>query len=470
MIRHALSTDALLAAAEAVRRLTGLVFPESRRAALGRAVVTAMDHAGAASPEEYLARLAAEPGLLDALAAEITVGESYFFRDPAQLAHVVEELVARAASCRGRQLRVWSAGCATGEEPYSLAIALQRLGLLPCVHILGTDLSRTALARARRGRYSRWSLRGVADEVVSRYFRCTPEGYDLLPEIREAVEFHHLNLAEHTYPSLANGAWGMDVILCRNVLIYFDAETTTLVVRRLLRSLGEDGRLVLGASDPVIAERAPCEAVVTMAGLVYRRTGLGAAPSPAWARPATGESPLLSRLDVAPGPSRVGASELTAPALPAAMPALDAAPTDPTDPDSAVAAAVVQVRTLANAGRLAEAGTACAAALDRHRLSAELLYLHAILLSEAGRTHQSIAAARQALYLDRGLVVAHLALGAALARVGEVRQARRAFRSAERLASALPADAVVQASDGEPAGRLVEMVRVELRLLGETAA
>lgn len=131
---------------------------------------------------------------------------------------------------------------------------------------------------------------------------------------------------------------------------------------------------------------------------------------------------------------------------------------------------IVLVRALANRGDLDGAGRACAAALDRHRTSAELTYLHTVLLAEAGQYADAATAARRALYLDRGLVVAHLALGGALARLGDTDGARRAFRNAERLLAAMPPGALVPASDGEPAGRLVEMARVQLRLLSEAAA
>src|SRR5690606_655500 len=89
--------------------------------------------------------------------------------------------------------------------------------------------------------------------------------------IRQHVDFRYLNLAEDSFPSLATGIWGMDVILCRNVLIYFDADTVERVARRLLASLSEDGWLLLGGSDPPISEIMECDVVVTDAGLVYRR-------------------------------------------------------------------------------------------------------------------------------------------------------------------------------------------------------
>ena len=131
---------------------------------------------------------------------------------------------------------------------------------------------------------------------------------------------------------------------------------------------------------------------------------------------------------------------------------------------------VLLVRALANRGDLNGAGRACARALDRHRASAELIYLHAVLLAEAGHPSDAAAAARRALYLDRGLIVAHLALGGALARMGDADGADRAMRNAERLLAPMPPGDRVPAADGECAGRLAEMARVQRELLRGVAA
>jgi chemotaxis protein methyltransferase CheR len=128
------------------------------------------------------------------------------------------------------------------------------------------------------------------------------------------------------------------------------------------------------------------------------------------------------------------------------------------------------VRALANRGELKAAGQACAAALDSHRTSAELTYLHAVLLSEAGHPGEAAEAARRALYLDRGLVVAHMTLGGVLARLGDADGARRALRNAQRLLADMAPEQIVPASDQESAGRLAEMARLQLQLLSGAAA
>jgi chemotaxis protein methyltransferase CheR len=125
----------------------------------------------------------------------------------------------------------------------------------------------------------------------------------------------------------------------------------------------------------------------------------------------------------------------------------------------------VLVRALANQGRVADAGEVCAQALDRHSTSGELRYLLSLVLAEDGRHREAVVAARQALYLEPTLVVGHLVLGNSLARLGDHRGARLAFRNADRLLAKLEPDATVPASDGEPAGRLAQLVRMRLHLL-----
>ncbi|HEV8509775.1 MAG TPA: protein-glutamate O-methyltransferase CheR [Gemmatimonadales bacterium] len=465
-----------------MRWRTGLVFSETRRSTFAVGFAKAMRRAGLADPAMYLGRIDVDPELLDDLVGEITVGETYFFREPAQFAVIRDEILPalRSAHSPDRPLRIWSAGCASGEEAYSLAILVRELGPDWNAHIVGTDLSRAALAKASHGRYVRWSLRGVSPEVVQAYFTQLDNRFELVPAVRAAVDFRYLNLADDTYPSLSTGVWGMDLIVCRNVLIYFDAETIARVARRLIDSLSENGWLFLGASDPMLADLGPCDVVMTSAGLAYRRaTAARVLPVTAAPRPA---EPLALPMTELPPPLPAQDMEQSERAADDAEAAVRCYATR--DYAGAVEHAervvrrngseatpwIVLIRAHANRGDLAAAGRVCAAALERHANAAELHYLHAVLLSEADRGADAAAAARRALYLDRGLVVAHLSLGGALARLSDTDGARRAFRNAERLLVGMPPAAVVPASDGEPAGRLVEMARVQLRLLGEAAA
>jgi chemotaxis protein methyltransferase CheR len=258
----------------------------------------------------------------------------------------------------------------------------------------------------------------------------------------------------------------MDLILCRNVLIYFDADTVAAVAHRLLASLSEDGWLFLGASDPPLTDLVPCTVVQTGNGVAYRRAGH-----------------VAPRRKAPPPPPEVAPPSFVEPA-PALPDELQADVPDILPPPSAIRGEAVhapgeregergdderwalRVRALADEGRLEEAGRLCAGGLDRHRLSGELAILHSLLLAEAGRAGEAAAAARRALYLDRGLVMAHLAQARALARLDDQAGARRSLENARRLLAALPADAIVPASGGERAGHLIGAVRVQLRLYG----
>jgi chemotaxis protein methyltransferase CheR len=437
-----LPPEAVDAAADEVRRLTGLTFQPSRRADFAGALAHAMRRAGERSTESYLERVRQDSALQDDLIAEITVGETYFFRDPNQL-RVVRELALERYP-RDRHLRIWSAGCASGEEPYTLAMMVRDAGHLGST-IVGTDLSRVALSRAQRAQYTHWSLRGVPEETIRGHFELDGKLARPIEPIREAVEFRYLNLAEDTYPSLTTGIWHMDIILCRNVLIYLDEGTVARVAARLLDSLSPDGWLFLGGADPLLGNLVSCEVVTTPAGLAYRRKGARASlPAPLRA--------------VTPLP----ASDASEPVVVPLPPPASAAPS-PQAP-SRKAEWLQQVRSHANRGEIELAARLCDRALERTRDSAELHYLHAVLLAEAGHHEAAAQAARRALYIDRELAVAHLALGNSLARLGDLRGARMALGNAHRLLHALPPEEIVPASDGEIAGRLAAMTRVQLRL------
>ncbi len=499
----ALSAEYLAAAEALVRRLTGLVFGEARRSTLAAGLAAALRRARTHDPDLYLARLTTDPTLLDDLVAEITVSETYFFRDPLQFAVIREKILPALLSGRShhRPLRVWSAGCASGEEAYSLAILLRILGPDGDAHILGTDLARAALARARRGCYTRWSFRGVSDHMMGTYFTPVDGHFELASAVRASVEFRYLNLAEDTYPSLTSSVWGMDLILCRNVLIYFDPDTIARVARRLIDSLSQDGWLVLGASDPCLAGLVPCDVVVTDGGLAYRRSGVAgvtvaaltppsgsefadeeqSADTPASNAPAllVGAPPCASAeaaedndgaSDDNNGASNDAEAAIRCYAAREYARAIALADRAVRRDGSKVTAWTVLVRALANRGDREAAERSCLAALERHGDVAELAYLQAVLLSEAERYAEAATAARRALYLDRTLAVAHLALGDALARLGLVEGARRAFGNAERQLISLAPGAIVPASDGESAGRLASMTQMQLKLLAPPAA
>jgi chemotaxis protein methyltransferase CheR len=183
--------------------------------------------------------------LIDAL----LVHETYFFRELPPLIELVDHHLSAICQRRGRA-RVWSAACATGEEPYTLAMLLDERGLLERVEILGTDLSASVLDRAASGRHSRRALReGHPAELARRYLDIQPDHVTVAPHIRSAVEFARVNLLDEA----AISALGQfDAILCRNVLIYFGDERIAAVVEHLAGALAPDGLLAVGVSESLL--------------------------------------------------------------------------------------------------------------------------------------------------------------------------------------------------------------------------
>jgi chemotaxis protein methyltransferase CheR len=468
--------------ADILRKRAGLVFQTLRRPAVETAARHVMDRIGIKAPESFVPLVAQTGAVFDDLMAEVTIGETYFFREPGHFALLRDRILPefRKHATPERRFRAWSAAASTGEEPYSIAIALREQGV--AADVLGTDISRARLGAARRATYRAWSFRGVPPATIERYFKEHGESFTLAPELRRDVDFRYLNLASDCYPSMSSGVWGMDVIFCRNVLIYFDRDTIAHVAESLLASIADDGWILLGATDPPLSDYVRCEVVQTKVGLAYRKkqTPVGR-PTPV-ARVEI--QPQLPPIPAESPPPRTHSEPLRpavqsptrAPQPPAPEPLQPAGPVSGIAPaltstvsDSATQAAA-RVRELANAGRLEEAGRECAAALDIHREAAELHYLHAVLVAQARQFAEGARAARRALYLDRSMIVAHAALGTALAKSGDAAGARRAFNNALRLLSAMDPDAIVPFSGGEPAGRLLEMTRMQSRLVRGDAA
>lgn len=245
----------------------GLDFTASRQRDLVRglqAVFREMGRkGGGVDPVACARQLLSEPHLsreqLDALAIHLTVGETYFFRTRAlfeTLENSVLPRLARQAEREGRPLRLWSAGCSSGEEPFSLAIVLDRLGLLKGAveeagrPVLGSDINPLFLAKAKLGIYSDWSFRDTPPWLIQEYFEPAGQGrYAVVPRIRRAVRFITLNLVRDAYPDLASGTAGVDLILCRHVLMYFHKAAADEVVRRLRLSLREGGCLIVSPAE-----------------------------------------------------------------------------------------------------------------------------------------------------------------------------------------------------------------------------
>ena len=444
---------------ELTRRLaerTGLAFTATRRAWAEEGIRRAMTRTGMEDPSAFLRHVEDHPvsPAMDDLIAEMTVGETYFFREPAQFQFLRETVLPeiRVRKGDGHRLRAWSAGCASGEEAYSLAIVLREEWPPGQTHLLATDISRVALAKMAEASYPDWSLRGEGASVARLYLHRQGRRSEVVEPIRRLVEPKCLNLMTDDYPSPASGAWEMDLIFCRNVLIYLDRGAIRTVARRLHDSLAEGGWLIAASSDPPLADSAPFETVATEWGVFYRRSvtshmgGDGSSLAHVAARQAqdSGEAMAEARDALARGDYALAVKRTLG--------------------RTEVDALILHVRAQSNLDlRVAE--RASAEAIDLHPLCSELRHLRALLLLSLGRDDEAARQARHAIYLDRTLAMAHFTLGSILIRLGDRPGAWRSYRNARDLLAARPADEPVVLSDGETAGRLARAAESQMARL-----
>ena len=237
--------------ARLVHRRSGIVLTESRRGLIERRLAPAMHRFGFKDVAQLTRalRLGSEP-LAAAVTEAMTVGETSFFRDADFFRRLGDEVIPGLVEARKseKRLRIWSAACATGQEAYSLAMILDSIGLAAegwTIDFVATDLSTEAIARAERGHYNFYETqRGLSDAHLTVWFQADEAGHSIAGHIRRMVTFRRFNLLD-SYGWLDD----MDLVLCRNVLIYFDGATQTAILERMADVLAPEGVLCLGEAE-----------------------------------------------------------------------------------------------------------------------------------------------------------------------------------------------------------------------------
>lgn len=399
----------------------GLWFPPERWPELERGLVAASGELGFEDGEGCARWLMAERLTriqMDALAGHLTVGETYFFRERPLFDALEDRILPALIEARqknGRRLRFWSAGCCTGEEPYSLAILLRRL--IPdlsawTITILASDINPLFLKRAEEGVFREWSFRDAPDWLKEHYFKQTRDGlYAVLPEIRKMVTFFPHNLVGDVYPSLMNATNAMDLILCRNVVMYFNPEQAGDVMRKLSDSLVEGGWLGVSPVEAPFVGSPGMSALDIPDVTIFRR-----------------------RADVAV--DRGGGPGVSPP----------------------LREFMKTAQTLANEGRLEEALVWCGQAVAANCFDATPHYLRAAIFHEQGLVSAAVREFHRALSLKPDFVLAHFALGNLARKQRRHKEAGKYYKAVLRLLEQCPRGDIVPQSEGLTVGRLAEIV------------
>ncbi len=479
----------------------GLHFPPKRWRDLAPKIAAAADQLGYEAPGPFVDWLLSAPltrSQLDTLAGCLTIGETYFFREPKSFdaleSHVLPELI-QARRGKEQRLRIWSAGCSTGEEAYSIAILLRKM--IPDqpawnVTILATDLNASSLQKAALGVYGDWSFRGTPRWVKEWHLTRTADGrFEVAAAVRKMVTFSQLNLMQDAFPSLATNTNAMDIIFCRNVLMYFATEGMAKVIEQFHHALLPGGWLIVSPCETSPALFRRFEPVSFQGATLYRKDGSGkrAEPAPAFSTVAAPPAPMPPHL---PGQGTlvppVGTPAVRPPSPPESVPRVTEQPDAPLDDALALfrkglyadAAALLSelalqgarkhgsdvyrnavtllVRSYANQGEFAKALEWADKAIATNKLDPELRYLQAVILQEQGAAEAAAAALKKTLYLDQHFVLAHFALANLTLQQGKAKDAARHLENAAALLRECGDDDLLPGSEGLSARRLGEIV------------
>lgn len=444
---------------------TGLAYYADKDSAFAERINRRLPFGGITTVGGYLAALEAEgptgaeyQGLIN----ELAVGETFFFRYIEQFdalrAVAIPECLRRNQSTR--LLRIWSAGCSIGPEAYTLEILLKQHFAAQLdgwqVHIVGTDINGAFLEQARRGAYGDWAVRGLSPETLEACFDRQDRLWSVKPIYRQWTSFMPFNLVDGAIPSYPHGIGHFDIILCRNVMIYFDEATRHRLLDNLHKALADGGWLVVGHAEAGPQMNELFIPVSVPGATLYRKQAEPAAPAAAERRkppgPAATPVPVLkSRRAIGAAPEAV-----TDPAVRPAPRSRRAAPATPpaapTPPDTA------------ETNERSTVLEACLAQVEANRLDPGAHYQLGLVEEELG-VGDPVAAFKRALYLDPRFVLADYHLALAYWRRGRLVPAQRHFRNAREALESRPDDEAV----AEGGGLTVQELRgmLDLWLTGE---
>lgn len=457
---------------EILRHHAGLNFSPDKRREFEHKLSTKLSTLSGATGRDIIKLVSEFDDALQEIVNCLTIGEGYFFRNQPHFEALKERIFPQLMEQNEdeKRLRIWCAGCAKGEEPYSLAILIrEHFPLLSKwkVTITATDINTEFLEKAMKGSYTKWSFRQIDDYLVKKYFIKEGENkYQLRDEIMKSVRFERFNLADLPYSGrLPEEAF--DLILCRNVLIYFSFELANKVIDSFADVTHPGSFLLVGHSE-AFPSLSRLDAIYSHATYYYRYHEV------------PGEQ--ADRQSIAPGPrySIPGIGVKTAvPFCPYEQVEEKSRPKarveSPKKPEPErefvrakrsknIETELDNARKLMNHGK-AEQAFAMLTELSsgRGELDFRLHFLRSIVADQLGLTAEATKSLKQAIFLKKNLVIAHFLLGIISQREDRIKTAKRSFRNAYNLVANADPHLLLEETDGVSAGRLKEILMARLK-------
>ncbi|MDR3616898.1 MAG: CheR family methyltransferase [Candidatus Obscuribacterales bacterium] len=476
----------------------GLTFPSDRLADFQHKITAAAKEFGMEPVDcvNWLLSSALTEAQIHTLSYHLTIGETYFFRDPRTFEILEDEVFSKLIRQRRhghKYLRIWSAGCCSGEEPYSLAMLLTRM--LPDIEswrisILGTDINAAFIKKAQRGVYDPWSFRITSPEMKSRFFTQSQGKYQIAPAIKRMVHFKQMNLVD---PRVPEGLIlsSFDLIFCRNVLMYFHRDQAVRVLTRLHEALTESGILVstpfeLSAIPDQLFVRLPHKGAVLLGKRSHScPSGLeGVSPKPtAYVAPVP-EPETVAKSKARPKHEHISGhkvdNKVETPIAQAdiatqARTLLDAERFDecisllaPVCSKNKTDASLpyLLAKTYANRGAFAEALFWLDQSLEIDKLNHLAYFTRATVSQAQGNVPEAVRSLKQALFLEPEFILAEFHLASLLLGLGKLQESRKRFQGALSLLSQYNGNELVPEGEGMTAEVLGQIIK---SLLKETA-
>ncbi|MFA6770559.1 MAG: CheR family methyltransferase [Bacteroidales bacterium] len=448
-IKQIINKEHLQIAADIIERELGLHYPATRLEELMRGFERTSELLnGSLGSEQLLKEVIKAKSIPKHIYTELsnalTINETYFFRESPAI-NLFKTTIIKEIEKNNGNFKIWSAGCSSGEEPFTLAIIIKEM--LPThiakkIKIIATDISDKALKKANEGVYTEWSFRETPSNIKEKYFKAIDGKWHISNEIKKIVSFSHLNLITEEYPSLSQAIYDLNLIFCRNVLIYFSQKNIKLVANKLFNSLCEGGWLVTSQVE-LNSEFFPNFSKVNIDdGFFYKKEKL-ITPK----KRAVKESPIINKSAHLKKiyKHRTETKNRTI--------------TTSNEPESIVDISLLQsAQKLANKGEYDKALVILEKLLGSDSLNLNFFYLYATILSEKGDIEKAAEFYKKCIYLNPSHILANYMLGNIYVELGKKELSTKYFRTALEQARQIDPTQEVNDSGGVSAARVIEVL------------
>ncbi|NVO02216.1 MAG: hypothetical protein HXX09_05890 [Bacteroidetes bacterium] len=434
---------------------------------------------------------------IEIIANQITIGETYFFREKESYqvlkTKIIPDLIKQRQSTT-KTIRIWSAGCCSGEEPYSIAILLYQL--IPDIEnwkisITGTDLNLKFLKKAEAGIYSKWSFRENSDWTINRYFnKLGKDSFEIIPEIKKMVKFSYLNLVEENFPSITNGLNNIDILFCRNVLMYFSPQTSSSIIKCFRNTLASDGWFLLSSVETNLIRNKVFRPVMISKQTFYKKNAgksklLEPYKTPIsitdtsfkiFSKSQKVEIPIFVKENIVKEKPII---------LPVEKTVIHLHESEEETFQSALLSFenglyfdvlerlekfientgninpeifMLLARSYANIGKHQEAEIFSEKALQIDKTNIAYRVFNATILHECGKINLALSSYKKVLYLDPDFVIAHFSIATILKSMEKRNECQKHFNKSLELLQNYSDDEILEASEGLTAGRIREII------------